>query len=560
MLGKRGSDGLSVKPSAFPGGRMRSGTILIVAISLAGSGCTRVESGADRPRPHQEPGRGRFESVACDLPRRELLRIWNGYHPGRSGDIQIVPREPNILGRSLTHSGPWDYLQLAPMLWYGPGHVPAVGVVRRQVTMADVAPTIGSLIGFTFRAPDGRPLPEVTSERDRGAPPKLIVVVVWDGGGRNVLAQHPRAWPNVRRLIGKGVWFEHFTVASSPSVTPATHTTLGTGAYPRRHGVIDLRFRLGGKMTTSFQHGPGDVLVPSLADVYDRKKNNRPEVGVVAFWGWHLGMMGHGSYLEGGDRDLAALLDFKTARWALKGPNAKYYEFPPYANDLPGLHEAIVRADASDGARDRTWLGERVFDDPWTLSMTPAFAEWQTLLIEQIIRRDGFGADGIPDLLFTNYKQIDEVGHRWTMNSPEMKASLRASDREFARIIQILDREVGKGQWVIALTADHGVTPNPALSGAFTIMSDALWQDIDATFGRDVVRSVRPTQVWINRARLKRNGYDLAQVVQFIARYTKGQSVVNPATLAPAERQERVFAAAFPSRLLERPLPCPVDH
>jgi hypothetical protein len=539
---------------------MHSGTILFLAVALTVSACTPVESGADSTRAPPESDRRRFRSVACGLPRRELLRIWNGYYPGRSGDIQIVPKEPNIMGRGLTHSGPWDYLQMAPLLWYGPGHVPATGKVLREVTMADVAPTIGTLVGFPFEAPDGQLLREVVPDGARGVPPKLVMVVVWDGGGRNVLAEYPRDWPNVRRLIRKGVWFEHFSLGSSPSVTPPIHTTLGTGAYPRRHGVIDLRFQLNGRMITSFEHGPRDLVVPSLADMYDRERSNRPRVGVVAFREWHLGMVGHGSDFDGGDRDLAALLDVKTARWGIKGSNASYYTFPSYANDIPGLEEAIDRTDAADGARDRAWLGEKVFDDPETLVETPAFAEWQTLLIEQVIRREGFGADSVPDLLFTNYKQIDDVGHRWTMNSPQMKTSVRTSDREFARIIDILDHEVGKGRWVIALTADHGVTPNPALTHAFTISSDALWKDIDATFGRGVVRSVRPTQLWINRTRLRKNGYGLGQVAEFIARYTKGQIVPNPAELAPEERHERLYAAAFPSRVLERPLPCPLGR
>ena len=59
-----------------------------------------------------------LEQVACSLPHDELVRIWRGTYPGRSGDIIVVPDEPNFLGASFPHSGPWDYLQEVPLLFY----------------------------------------------------------------------------------------------------------------------------------------------------------------------------------------------------------------------------------------------------------------------------------------------------------------------------------------------------------------------------------------------------------------------------------------------------------
>ena len=66
------------------------------------------------------------------------------------------------------------------------------------------------------------------------------------------------------------------------------------------------------------------------------------------------------------------------------------------------------------------------------------------------------GADDVPDILFTNYKQIDLVSHAESMNSPQMESVVRASDEALGDLVRILNREVGRGQWVLALTADHG--------------------------------------------------------------------------------------------------------
>ena len=49
----------------------------------------------------------------------------------------------------------------------------------------------------------------------------------------------------LKSLIPKGIWYEHASVGSSPSITPATHATIGTGAYPRTTGQVDAEFRVG---------------------------------------------------------------------------------------------------------------------------------------------------------------------------------------------------------------------------------------------------------------------------------------------------------------------------
>ena len=44
---------------------------------------------------------------------------------------------------------------------------------------------------------------------------------------------------------------------------------------------------------------------PTLADVYDRAMDNEPVVGIVGTVDIHFGMLGHGSFFGGGDRDIA---------------------------------------------------------------------------------------------------------------------------------------------------------------------------------------------------------------------------------------------------------------
>jgi hypothetical protein len=184
------------------------------------------------------------------------------------------------------------------------------------------------------------------------------------------------------------------------------------------------------------------------------------------------------------------------------------------------------------------------------------WTQWQARLLDELIRREGFGADEEPDVLFTNFKRTDDAGHKWTMNSPQMERILRESDRALRQLIRTLDRQVGKGRWVLLLTADHGATPKIAVSKGFQIEESVLRADLDATFDRDgddrhSILLQRPSQVWVDQAELEENGFTVEQVARYIAEYTKGQNKPDPLKLPAAERDDRVFAAAFPSSIME---------
>jgi hypothetical protein len=499
-----------------------------------------------------DPGTAFFIRQACKLPQEQLIRTWNGYYPGRSGDIQIVPREPNTVGNWFSHAGPWDYLQDVPMFVYGPGQVPPLGRVARPVTMADVAPTMARLVGFDFDAPDGSPMREALPTGTAQPAPRLVVAVVWDSVGDNVLATHPDSWPTLRSLIPEGVWFENATAGSSPSITGPVHASLGTGAWARRHGSIDHWFRLNGRMAESERVGPDSVLVPSMADLYDRARDNQPVIGVSAYNGWHLAMAGHGSSFPGGDRDVGITVVPGTKRWGLSRVNEPFFGFPSYVRDVPAPDEREI--DGADGALDGRLRGDaRLLEGlRWTL--------WQRDVLREVIRGEKFGSDSIPDLLFINVKRTDDAGHIWTMNSPEMATLVRASDAALADLIRVLNREVGPGRWVLLLTADHGSTPKIEVSGGFQIEESLLREDLLATFDRDgddrpSIMLQRPSQVWVDRAELEANGFTLEQVARYLGEYTKSQNRQDPGFLKPEERDDRVFAAAFPSALLDD-LPC----
>jgi type I phosphodiesterase/nucleotide pyrophosphatase len=503
-----------------------------------------------------ELARGPLARAACSLPHRELLRIWRGYDPRRSGELQLVPEGPNIVGPGFPHAGAIDTLQDVPLVLYGPGQIRPGVVVPGAVTAADVAPTVGRLVGFGLPDADGRALEDGVLRS--APPPRLVLTVVWDGAGNDVLETWGDAWPHLARLRKGGTWYEHGSVGSSPSTSAPIHATLGTGTFPRRHGLIGNAMRVDGRIVDPWDDGPAYLREPTLADLYDEANGNAPLVGLIGSASLQLGLVGHGSLWTGGDRDVAVLKRRKgyanpETFWGITKTARPYFSFPDYVNDLPPITAYHRVADLLDGRQDGAWLGSSIlglrngFD-------TPARVPFETRLIEEVVRREGFGADAVPDLLFVNYKLIDYVGHTWSMNSPQMHQAVRVQDAELPKLVRFLDDAAGRGRWVLVLTADHGSNPDPSVSGAWRIDITKIEAHIRDRFddadGRPVVDQVQTTQVFLDTEELREGGHSLAEIAASVGRLTEAETAGPGVSPRPGEADSPVFAAVFPSDLM----------
>ena len=514
------------------------------------------------------PSEADLTRAACALPHEWLLRTWRGYLPSRSPELQLVPRFPNFVGTGLPHVGPWPYVQDVPMFWYGPGYIEAQGPVQRPVTLAGIAPTQAKLLQYDFHPIDGTPMTEALLPTDAAnPPPKLIVTLVWDAGGRDVLDAWPNDWPYLRSLIPKGTWYENASVGSSPTSTAQDHATIGTGDFPNHHLLVAHRMRIGGAIATPWAQGPAYLDQPTLADLYDRAMGNAPKVGIVATVNIHFGMMGHGAFFNGGDQDVAMTRSVTTGdtltdegfQWNLPANIQRYYTLPSYLGDVPGFKQDVRRIDARDGKIDGKW---RTNDISQLLNGfdTPARIPYQERIVETVVKNEGFGADDVPDMLFLNFKEIDYISHIWSMNSPEMKDAVDSQDAALKRFVAYLNQQVGKGQWAMVLTADHGAMISPSVSGAFNISTGAVASQINSHFDHDgdtspVVQLVQPTQVFIDTVDLARSGATLDDVARFVMTLTQAQTKGFGVQVDPAHANDPAFAAAFPSALMAE-MPC----
>jgi arylsulfatase A-like enzyme len=71
------------------------------------------------------------------------------------------------------------------------------------------------------------------------------------------------------------------------------------------------------------------------------------------------------------------------------------------------------------------------------------------------------GKDETTDLLALSFSQVDAVGHDYGPRSREQLENLLHLDRVLGEFLGSLDRVVGEGSWLLALTGDHGVMDVP---------------------------------------------------------------------------------------------------
>lgn len=490
---------------------------------------------------------GAGPSSACSVPLPILERLARGYHPERSGDVLLVEQRYSQIGRT-RHSSPYPEHQDVPLVVYGPGLIPT-GVVERPVTVADIAPTVAELMQFgEFSAEDGEALREALPEAGASVP-RLIVTVVWDGGGDNVLDQWPESWPNLKRLMDAGVFYENATVGSTPSITPAVHATIGTGNFPANHGLVDTHIRIGDKIVdpwegdfpleTGAEMAPTYLQAPTVADLWDKAQDNQAEVGLIAWDSWHMGMLGHGAYYDGADADIAAIHRRHGVELLT---NPTYYSLPAYLADTSVLEQVVGKVDASDGARDGEWLGKQLDPTSEEIGFTPAWSMFQTQQIQSTLKRENFGRDAIADLFYTNYKSADMEAHRTSYKSEEVRELIEEQDRGLGAIVATADQVAGAGRYVIVVTADHGMTAYPEDAGRWSFDLEEVAADVErgldeVTPDKPLISRTRGFSLFLDPIELRRNGLTPEDVARFLREYALKESATADNPLTPRFRE-----------------------
>jgi predicted AlkP superfamily pyrophosphatase or phosphodiesterase len=521
-----------------------------------------------RPEPGVPSDAPTIDEMAADVGGNVLTHLKRGDYPGRSGDVIAVPKPHNyMIGRwdyrslgtqapwpNTTHPNPWDYLTEVPIILRGPG-VPQGVTNDTPVNIAGLASSFAELLGVEGYEGVQPPLPDGIDDGTK--PPKVILSIVIDGGGWNILRQHPQSWPTIARLREEGTTYTGATVGSAPSTTGALHATFGTGVYPVDHGIIGNIFRdeNGSIEDVYLENADARYLEkPTVAELWDEQSNGEPVIGTISYEGWHLGMIGHGAQREGGDRDYAALWDVEEMRWWI---NEDYFTLPSglVETDINALERYEERLDERDGIEDGSWYGHELDElrEPKVRGATPAFAKLTGDAVVGMLENEPFGEDAMTDMAWIELKAPDTAGHTWNMLRPEIGDVLAETDAQIARILEVLDEKVGRNNYIVSISADHGQQPLAEMFGAWRISIPEVGNDLTNRFG-DVVVRVTTSDVYLDHDAMENNDVTPEDVARFLGAYTLGDNLPDGAPgvdRVPESRlDERVFAGAFPGSYL----------
>jgi predicted AlkP superfamily pyrophosphatase or phosphodiesterase len=347
------------------------------------------------------------------------------------------------------------------------------------------------------------PPPRAAAPKASPAPakPKLVVLLVVDQMRADYVDKFLPQWTGgLKRLVEEGAWFRDAAYPYAATETCVGHATISTGAFPATHGMVANAWwdRKEQKMVTCTADPDPNVKnigyagatpkgadtawrmeIPSFAE--ELKFQTSGATRIVSFSlkaRAAITMAGHkadaATWFDGGEwvtssvygtqpfieeqaKSHPAKADFGKT-WAVSLPASAYWygekalgAVPPDGWGLTFPHPL----------RGKTGVGEpdNAFYDQWASS--PYADTALTELAEKAVDSLKLGGSSGTDFLAIGYSSVDLVGHEFGPRSREIQDILIRLDKDLGNLFTHLDAKVGRGNYVVALTADHGVVPIP---------------------------------------------------------------------------------------------------
>jgi predicted AlkP superfamily pyrophosphatase or phosphodiesterase len=423
---------------------------------------------------------------------------------------------------------------------------------------------------------------------------RLAVVVVFDQMRGDYLTRWHRLFgkDGFHRLERDGAWFDHCHYPYAHTVTAAGHTSVLAGCSPMTHGIIGNSWydRAAGAVVgcvrvkhydvvpaakearagraTAPGVSPEWLLVPTLGDVLKKETAGRGRVvslslkdrSAVLPAGRHpdacywldgsTGTFVTSTYYR--DRPHPWVADFNRERVADRWFGKTWDRLRPDVDntDLSGPDDA-----PGEGSGNRQG---RTFPHPLTgglkapgrayygaLMNSPFGNDLLLALVEQAIDAERLGSRDVPDLLCISFSSNDPIGHCWGPDSQEVMDVTLRSDLIVRDLLAHLDAKVGRGRYVLALTADHGVCPLPEFhrahgGHAVRVSVKALAGKANAFLNQKLANGVDKARwienlgdpypwLYVNRKLLKQHSLQAGRVEDALAGWLRQQPDVQAA-------------------------------
>ena len=336
----------------------------------------------------------------------------------------------------------------------------------------------------------------------RPDPPRLVVLLVVDQFRADYAELYGRQWTHgLARLFGSGAVFPLAAYPYAHTVTCPGHATIGTGTFPRTHGMIanswyDPSLKRAALCTNDpavtsvpFGGGPGAehhsgraLQSPTLIDELRIQLPRLPRVVAMSLKPRAaIGLAGRGG------PGTMVLWEEDNGTWATSDAYTKtpwpeideYIQAHPisvaygqvWTRLLP--ENAYLFADDAPGENPpRPWKRTfpHVLESPTGKPDNTFVTSWETspwsdayltdmaIALESKLR---LGQDPGTDVLALSYSALDLVGHDFGPHSHEVQDVLARLDVSIGKLLDSFDHTVGAGKYVVAFAADHGVAPLP---------------------------------------------------------------------------------------------------
>jgi len=331
--------------------------------------------------------------------------------------------------------------------------------------------------------------------------PKLVVLLVVDQMRADYVDKFQAQWSGgLKRLVQEGAWFRDAAYPYAATETCVGHATVSTGAFPATHGMVANAWwdRKEQKLVTctadpdpnakNVGYGGATpkgadtawrMAVPSFAEELKFQTSGATRIVTFSLKARAaITMAGHkadaATWFDGGawvtsspygvqpfveEQAMShpAKADFGKT-WSLSFPESAYWygekavgAVPPDGWDLTFPHPL----------RGKTGVGEpdSAFYEQWASS--PYADTALTELAEKAVDALKLGNSNGTDFLAISYSSVDYVGHAFGPRSREIQDILVRLDKDLGELFAQLDKKIGRGSYVVALTSDHGVVPIP---------------------------------------------------------------------------------------------------
>lgn len=345
--------------------------------------------------------------------------------------------------------------------------------------------------------------------------PKLVVGIVVDQMRWDCLSRYYNAFTDngFRRLINQGYSCNNTMIDYLPTVTAIGHASIYTGTTPAFHGIAGNNFLIDGDRTSSIrdttvttvgsdvkrvgQASPRRLQATTIGDQLKLHTDFRAKVYSVSF-------KDRAAVLPGGHAaDGAFWLDTR---------NTKFVTSSYYMDELP---EWLNRYNETLKAYDYL----RTQGDTGLYS--PLVNKMVIELGKAVVKGEKLGHHDVPDMLAISLSQTDFIGHKYGTRGWQVDHVYKIVDQQLADFLDFLDEEVGRGNYLLFLTSDHGVAHNnlfmkehniPAGIWRVTDIQRQLESHLKTIFGEDLVLYITEYRVYLDWKKMREKGLDPKRV------------------------------------------------